>query len=164
MIKSRYDIRTLNHNSRAFDNDNYYFFSFQAGAIIITDSADHESPVKDVAESAEQTRYLSTINYDTLSNLREENQPSDVPSAAKRQGSASQDVGEELISTCVTPTRIKTIQETLSKPETERHLCALKLLPHFFSKEELAKSNTDGSHGKKISRRYQIKLAEIISL
>ena len=149
MIKSRYDIRTLNHNSRAFDNDNYYFFSFQAGAIIITDSADHESPVKDVAESAEQTRYLSTINYDTLSNLREENQPSDVPSAAKRQGSASQDVGEELISTCVTPTRIKTIQETLSKPETERHLCALKLLPHFFSKEELAESNTDGSHGKK---------------
>lgn len=143
MIKSCYDIRTLNHNSRAFDNDNYYFFSFQAGAIIITDSADHESPVKDVAESAEQTRYLSTINYDTLSNLRE------VPSAAKRQGSASQDVGEELIRTCVTPTRIKTIQETLSKPETERHLCALKLPPHFFSKEELAKSNTDGSHGKK---------------
>ncbi|XP_068728033.1 uncharacterized protein [Montipora capricornis] len=120
-----------------------------AGAIIIPDSADRESPVKDVAKSAEQTRYLSTINYDTLSNLREENQPSDVPSAAKRQGSASQDVGKELISTCVTPTRIKTIQETLSKPETDRHLCALKLLPHFFSKEELAESNTDGSHGKK---------------
>ncbi|XP_044167789.1 uncharacterized protein LOC122951801 [Acropora millepora] len=72
----------------------------KAGAIIIPDSADHESPVKDVAESAEQTRYLSTINYDTLSNLREENQPSDVPSAAKRQGSASQEVGEKLISTC----------------------------------------------------------------
>ncbi|XP_068729043.1 uncharacterized protein [Montipora capricornis] len=120
-----------------------------AGAIIIPDSADRESPVKDVAKSAEQTRYLSTINYDTLSNLREENQPSDVPSAAKQQGSASQDVGEELISTCVTPTRIKTIQETLSKPETDWHLCALKLLPHFFSKEELAESNTDGSHGKK---------------
>ena len=70
-------------------------------------------------------------------------------SDAKREGRASQDVGEELISTCVTPTRIKIIRETLSKPETERHLCALKLLPHFFSKEELSESNTDGSLGKK---------------
>lgn len=96
----------------------------------------------------EPSEELVTINYDILNGLREEGQPIETPCAAK-QGSASQEVGEELISTCVTPTRIKTIQESLAKPETERHLCALRLLPHFFSKEELAESNTDGSHDKK---------------
>ena len=104
--------------------------------------------MKDNTESAEQSQYLTTINYDTLSGLRENDQPTEVQSAAKQE-STSQEVGEELISTCVTPTRIKIIQRVLSKPETERHLCALKLLPHFFSKEELAESNTDGSHDKK---------------
>lgn len=28
-----------------------------------------------------------------------------------------------------------------------RYLCAVKLLPHFFDKEELGESNTDGSYG-----------------
>ena len=87
--------------------------------------------MKDCAGQAEQS--LSIINFDTLTELREENRPTDVPSDAKREGRASQDISEELISTCVTPTRIKIIQETLSKPEMERHLCALKLLPHLFS-------------------------------
>lgn len=104
--------------------------------------------MKDNTESAEQSQYLTTINYDTLSGLRENDQPTEVQSAAKQENT-SQEVGEELISTCVTPIRIKIIQRVLSKPETERHLCALKLLPHFFSKEELAESNTDGSHDKK---------------
>ena len=31
----------------------------------------------------------------------------------------------------------------------KRHLCALRLLTHFFSKEQLAESNTDGSHDKR---------------
>ena len=105
--------------------------------------------MKDTAEPAsKENQDLATINYHTLNGLREESQPTEMQSAAK-QGSAPQEVGEELISTCVTPTRIKTIQHALSKTETERHLCALKLLPHFFSKEELAESNTDGSHDKK---------------
>lgn len=34
-------------------------------------------------------------------------------------------------------------------PETEQHMCAFKLLPDFFGKEELGKSNTDGRHAKK---------------
>ena len=55
--------------------------------------------------------------------------------------------GEELIVMCVTPSNVKLVQETLGK-ENERHLCALKLLQSFFSKEELASSITDGTYGK----------------
>ena len=130
------------------------FFFYQLNATSIPES-DHETPVKDNTESAEQSQYLTTINYDTLSGLREDDQTTEVQSAAK-QGSASQEVGEELISTCVTLTRIKTIQRVLSKPETERHLCTLKLLPHFFSKEELAESS--------VKLQCQIKFAENVSL
>lgn len=32
--------------------------------------------------------------------------------------------------------------------ESERHKCTLKLLSSFFTKEELANSNTEGTHGK----------------
>ena len=80
-----------------------------------------------------------------MNGLCEESQPTEGQFVTK-QGAAAQAVSEELIGTCVTPTRVKTIQHALS---TERHLCALKLLPHFFKKEELAESNTDGSHDKK---------------
>jgi len=99
------------------------------------------------AEPSKENQDLTTINYHTLNGLHEENQPKEMQSATK-QGSASQEVGE-LIGTCVMLTRIKTTQCALSKPETEWHLCALKLLPHFFSKEELAESNTDGSYDEK---------------
>ena len=34
------------------------------------------------------------------------------------------------------------------KRETERHKCALKLLPYFFTAAELSSSNTDGTHHK----------------
>lgn len=116
--------------------------------------------MKDCAGQTEQS--LSTINFDTLTELREENRPTDEPSDAKRDGKASQDVGEELISTCVTPTRIKIIRETLSKHETKRHLCALKLLPHFFSKEELSESNTDGSHGRKFLKGSKLNSLKLL--
>lgn len=112
-----------------------FFLFFQLNATV-TPECDDETPVKDDTEPSKLNQHLTTINYDTLNGLREGQ-------------SIAQEVGEELIGTCVTPTRIKTIQHTLSKPETERHLCALKLLPHFFSKEELVESNTDGSHDKK---------------
>ena len=56
-------------------------------------------------------------------------------------------VGEEVIRTCVTPRRVRGVQLALRK-ENERHRCAVKLLPYFFTDEELISSNTDGSHGK----------------
>ena len=58
----------------------------------------------------------------------------------------AQQISEELIRACVTPRKVRNVQETLKK-ETQRHMCALKLLRYFF-KEELTNSNTDGSHNK----------------
>ena len=46
------------------------------------------------------------------------------------------------------PSKVNKVQQTLEK-EKERHLCALKLLPFFFTRGELASSNTEGSHQKK---------------
>ena len=56
-------------------------------------------------------------------------------------------VSEDVIRSCVTPRKVQNIKQALEK-ETQRHKCALKLLPYFFTKEELTKSNTDGSQGK----------------
>lgn len=56
-------------------------------------------------------------------------------------------VSEELIRSCVTPRKVKKVQDTL-QAEHDRYRCAVKLLPHFFSKEELRTCNTDGTHNK----------------
>lgn len=56
-------------------------------------------------------------------------------------------VSEELIRSCVTPWKVKKVQDTL-QAEGDRYRCAAKLLPHFFSKEELTTCNTDGTHNK----------------
>ena len=134
------------HKTRALTT--CFLFFYQLNATVIPE-CDDDTHVADNNEPSKQNRHhLTTINYDTLNGLREESQPTDAQSVTK-QGGATQEVGEELIGTCVTPTRVKTIQHALSKPETARHLCALKLLPHFFTREELAESNTDGSHDKK---------------
>ena len=47
----------------------------------------------------------------------------------------------------MTPRKVQNIKQALEK-ETQRHKCALKLLPYFLTKEERTKSNTDRSHGK----------------
>lgn len=64
------------------------------------------------------------------------------------QNGCRQSVSIELIRSCVSPTKIGRVQQTLER-ESERHLCALKLLACLFSREELAISNTDGSYDKK---------------
>lgn len=56
-------------------------------------------------------------------------------------------VSEELIRSCVTPRKVKKVQDTL-QAERDRYRCAVKLLPHFFSKEDLTTCNTDGTHNK----------------
>ena len=61
--------------------------------------------------------------------------------------SPAQQISDELIRTCVTPRKVRNVQETL-KNATQRHTCALKLLRYFFSNDELTNSNTDGSHNK----------------
>ena len=102
--------------------------------------------------------YLSTINFDTLNGLCEEDQLPEMQSAEK---CAAQEVCAELIGTCVTPSRIKTVQHLLPKREAERHLCALRLLLHFFSKE-LAESNTEGSHDKKCLNSTKLNSLKIL--
>lgn len=79
----------------------------------------------------------------------------------KTTSSTLQDVGVELIGKCVTPSRIKSVQETLRR-ERERHLCTLKLLPSFFSKEELASSNTDGTYDKKCLNSTKLNLLKVL--
>ena len=64
-------------------------------------------------------------------------------------------VGEEIIRTCVTPSKVKEV-EAMLKVERQRHLCALKLLHFFFSKEELSMSNTEGTHGKQSLDRNKL--------
>jgi len=70
-----------------------------------------------------------------------------TPSPTMVTESQLADVRPELISTCVTPSKVSRVQQILAS-ESERHKCTLKLLPYFFTREELANSNTDGTHGK----------------
>ena len=116
-----------------------FFLFYQLNAII----PECETSAEGSAEPEGGNEDLSTIDYNTLNVLREESQTTET------QEAAPQEVSEELISTCVTPTRVKTIQRVLAQQDAKRHLCALRLLTHFFTKEELADSNTDGSHDKR---------------
>ena len=90
---------------------------------------------------------LSTIDTEVLNRLCDDVLPAEAVQPSTVATSAHE-VGEELIGTCVTPTKVRTVQQTLGK-ESERHLCALKLLLSFFTNEELADCNTDGTYGKK---------------
>ncbi|XP_068710191.1 eukaryotic translation initiation factor 5B-like isoform X1 [Montipora foliosa] len=108
---------------------------------------------------------LLTIDMETVATLREEEEGSTVPPAQATQESTlmpatpisatnrnavsttETPVSEEVIRTCVTPRKVRAVQSALKK-ENERHRCAVKLLPYFFTDEELISSNTDGTHGK----------------
>ncbi|KAK2549109.1 hypothetical protein P5673_030482 [Acropora cervicornis] len=71
-----------------------------------------ETPMK-VREPLHDIQDLSTIDFTTLDDLHEDNQAT----PRVHQASASQEVGEDLISQCVTPTRVKSIKTALSRPE-----------------------------------------------
>ena len=66
-----------------------------------------------------------------------------VPVPYPVNNAVSATVSEDLIRGCVTPRKVQSIQKVLDK-ENQRHRCALKLLPFFFTKDELTKCNTDG--------------------
>ncbi|KAK2550694.1 hypothetical protein P5673_028562, partial [Acropora cervicornis] len=53
-------------------------------------------------------------------------------------------VRDDVLQTCVTPSRIEGVRVVLEKEDTP-YRCAVKLLPLFFSKDELSRGNTDGS-------------------
>jgi len=54
---------------------------------------------------------------------------------------------DELIRSCVIPRKVPKVRQTL-EVEKQRHRCAIKLLPYFFSKEESAVGNTGGNFNK----------------
>ena len=98
-----------------------------------------------------------------MNRLREDNDSEASPvylPAATPPTSAAQKVGEELIGTCVTPSRIKCVHHILEQGQW--HICALRLLPYFFSKEELSTSNTDGSHEKKCLDSHKLNSLKIL--
>ena len=97
---------------------------------------------------------LTTINADALRALQDIGGSFSpiVPYVAPQQSEPDVDdscgpVTEELIRSCVTPRKVLKVRETLCG-EKVRHRCAVKLLPHFFTKEELAMCNTEGTFEK----------------
>lgn len=56
-------------------------------------------------------------------------------------------ISEEVIQTCITPRKVKGVQSVL-QTEKVLHRVAVKLLPYFFTKQELSSSNTEGTHKK----------------
>lgn len=112
--------------------------------------ANTSSTVEMVNESIE----LSTIDADalcrlqTLQDLGNSLSPV-VPCVAPQQSVPDSPcpVTDELIRSCVTPRKVSKVREAL-QGEKERHRCAVKLLPHFFTKEELATCNTEGTFEK----------------
>lgn len=124
----------------------FYFYSCYQLDSTITDSAfDSVIPV------LEEPPKLTTIDTETLDRLCGEVEPtanSPVVQPTTAVASPAQEVGLELIGTCVTPTKVKAVQSTL-REESERHLCALKLVHSIFTNEELVSSNADGNYGKK---------------
>ena len=61
--------------------------------------------------------------------------------------SSEMEVGDEVVSSCVTPRKFMAVKDILKK-EKKPHRCALKLLLYFFTSAELSSSNTDGTHNK----------------
>ena len=100
---------------------------------------------------------LLTIDMETIATLRSDEIEASLPATPENPSAAitidtkkDRDeipVAEDVIQTCVTPRKVRGVQSALQK-ETKRHRCAVKLLPYFFTDEELVSSNTDGTHGK----------------
>ena len=113
---------------------------------------------------------LPTIDIDALEALRDE-----VNAARKVQSSTplgpalpptdneldQSPMGNEVIETCVTPRKVQAVQTTL-QGEHSRYRCAVKLLPFFFTKEELSNSNTEGSHGKQRLDRNKLNSLKVL--
>ena len=70
-------------------------------------------------------------------------------------------VGEDVLQTCVTPSRIQRVRAVL-EGEVLRHRCAVRLLPLFFSIEELSSGNTDGSHNKQCLSGRKLNMLKVL--
>ena len=140
-------LRNSGHNKWQL-NDNFCFPScFQLDTTVPENALASEIYDTEAVEEHQQT--LST---DVLNSLIQEAQPAEVRPAPNTTAAVEVrsvhsnstaansllEVGEELIGTCITPTKIRAVQQALNQ----------ELIFSFFTTEELAASNTDGSHGK----------------
>lgn len=105
---------------------------------------------------------LSTIDINALRCLVEsaDNVPESTPCEPDKTFSTSphspvsdestnKQLSDEIIRKFVTPSKdVKKISAALEGTNEPRK-CAIKLLPFFFSENELCESNTDGTHGKR---------------
>ena len=143
-------LRNSGHNKWQL-NDNFCFPScFQLDTTVPENALASEIYDTEAVEEHQQT--LSTISTDVLNSLIQEAQPAEVRPAPNTTAAVEVrsvhsnstaansllEVGEELIGTCITPTKIRAVQQALNQ----------ELIFSFFTTEELAASNTDGSHGK----------------
>ena len=64
-----------------------------------------------------------------------------------RVSEVSTSMSKELLRSCVTPQNVQSVPKTLQN-ERDRIKCAIKLLPEFFTTDEMAVSNTEGNYGK----------------
>jgi len=70
-------------------------------------------------------------------------------------------MGNKVIETCVIPRKVLAVQTTL-QGEHLSYRCAVKLLPFFFTKEELSTSKTEGSHGKQRLDRNKLNSLKVL--
>ena len=120
-----------------------------------------ESLNDDIALPVESADELSTIDVSSFRHLLDNPIHSAAPQASTSISTIAVDcpasdsttscraLSEDLIQTFVTPSKdVKKISSAMQRDNDPRK-CALKLLPYFFSADELKGSNADGSHGKR---------------
>ncbi|XP_068703063.1 uncharacterized protein [Montipora foliosa] len=103
---------------------------------------------QEIAQASSDSNLQTTIDLKELKTTPQPTGGSCVPLTSVERKHCFQNVSHELICSHVSPAKVKLVEETLEK-ESERHLCALKLLSCLFSKKELAISSTSGSNNKK---------------
>jgi len=124
---------------------NVFVLSWQLASTLDCGSAEEIMPI---IQDAPLNLDFSTIDAVALASLREEDPaPPHSPVAELPVPSTASRVGEELIRTCVTMRKITKVQQALDR-DKECQKCALRLLPYFFTKKELANSNTNGTNKK----------------
>ncbi|KAL9977900.1 hypothetical protein ACROYT_G015363 [Oculina patagonica] len=122
--------------------------------VFSTDDSFSPANTSSTGEIVNESLDLTTIDADALIRLQalqdiDSSLSPVVPYAVPQQSVPDSPcpVTDELIRSCVTPRKVAKVREAL-QCEKQRHRCAVRLLPYFFTKEELATCNTEGTYEK----------------
>lgn len=88
-----------------------------------------------------------TIDTSSLEEIFDQQTPIASSKPDVSQFSSPGPVTDELIRSCVTPRKVEKVRSAIAL-ESDRHKLAIRLLQHFFTKEELAMGNTEGNFSK----------------